>query len=198
MPELMPKPSRITLRPADPVDIPALSDLIRLSVRCLSPDYSPAVIEASLIHAFGVDTNLINDGTYFAAEAAAPEPGGTPTLVGCGGWSFRRKLYGNDHVPSDSPHLLDGKSDTLDPATEPARIRAFFVHPEWTRRGIGSLLMRHCEVAARAAGFTRLELGATLPGVPLYKAHGFAAQEAFDYPLPNGLSLPLVRMAKQL
>jgi len=181
---------RLILRCAELDDIPAMSELIRCSVRGLSPEYSPGVIEASLVRAFGVDTTLIHDRTYFAVIASDADTDETH-IIGCGGWSKRRKLYGNDNITHEA-------CDLLDPSREAARIRAFFVHPQWARKGIGSLLMNHCEAEARAAGFTRLELGATLPGVHLYRRHGFAPLEEMSFPLGDGMTLPLVRMAKQL
>ena len=163
--------------------MPELQELIPLSVRALSREYySPAQIESAILHVFGPDSRLIADGTYFAAEEDA-------RLVGCGGWSRRRTLYGGDQMRAEEDPLLD-------PATEPARIRAFFVHPEYARRGIGSGILRSCVDAARAAGFRRLSLAATLPGVPLYRAFGFEERERFDVPLPDGEVLPVIRMER--
>jgi len=166
-------------------DIRALEALIPESVRALQSDsYTTEQIEGALGTVFGVDTQLIRDGTYFVVEVDTK-------IVGCGGWSRRRTLFGSDSV--------SGKDDQwLDPATEPARIRAFFVHPAWARRGIGSAIMRRCEAAAREIGFSRLELAATLVGVPLYRAHGFESVEQIDVPLANGQTLPVVRMAKRI
>ncbi len=117
---------------------------------------------------FGVDRQLIADSTYFVAEDGA-------TLVGCGGWSKRKTLYGGDHGRDASEDAL------LDPATAPARIRAFFVHPRWARRGIGRKLLAACERAAAAAGFRSLELVATLAGVPLYAAGGYRTLERYRH-----------------
>ncbi len=176
----------IRVRPARPDDIPALAELIPLSVRALSAGYyPPAQIESALAHVFGVDSQLIADGTYFVAEAEG-------RLVGCGGWSRRQTLYGGDHTKHEESEAL------LDPATDAARIRAFFVHPDWARRGIGRRLLHACEEAARRAGFTRLELGATLPGEPLYAALGFVVTERLEAPLPDGLTFSVARMAKDL
>jgi GNAT superfamily N-acetyltransferase len=173
------------LRPALPADIPALRELIARSARGLSPGYyTPAEIEAALEHVFGVDTNLIEDGTYFVAEMNG-------VVAGCGGWSFRRTLYGGDQRPV-------GNSDPLDPHTEPARIRAFFIAPEAARRGIGRNILARCETAARAAGFHALELMSTLPGVPFYRALGFQAVEEVADTLPNGITLRFVRMTRTL
>ena len=172
------------IRKAEFEDIPILEGLIPESVRALQArDYSPEQMEGALGTVFGVDRQLIRDGTYFVVEADS-------RIVACGGWSRRKTLFGSDHAP--------GKDDALlDPSVEPARIRAFFVHPAWARRGIGSLLMRTCEEAAVAEGFSSLELVATLTGEPLYRAHGFRAVERLDVPLPNGASLRVVRMRKE-
>jgi GNAT superfamily N-acetyltransferase len=132
---------------------------------------------------FAVDRQLIADGTYFVVEDAG-------VIAGCGGWSKRKTLFGGDRGRHASEDAL------LDPACEPARIRAFFVHPRWARRGIGMQILRQCERAAAAAGFTTLELVATLAGVPLYAAGGFDAVEHFEIPLANGGRMPVVRMRK--
>ena len=174
-----------SLRPATPEDLPALRELIPLSVRGLSQtDYTPAQIESALRYVFGPDTQLIADGTYFVAEEAGQ-------IAGCGGWSFRRTLYGGDQAKS-------GEDNRLDPDTEAARIRAFFVHPDWARQGIGSQIMGACLDAARAAGFGRLELAATLPGVPLYRTFGFTESETVEDTLPDGVRIPFVRMTRAL
>ena len=180
--------SRFRIRQAMPADEDALRELIELSVRGLQkPDYTPAQIEGALGHALGLDTQLIADGTYFAATPeASPE-----RIVGCGGWSFRRTLFGSDH----GPHREQG---LLAPSTEPAKIRAIFVHPEWARQGLGSLILQHCEEAARRAGFRRLEMGSTLTGVPLYSLRGYVAEKEIAVPLPNGEVLPVVHMVKSL
>ncbi len=177
----------IQLRLARFEDIPALDQLMRKSVRALSAGYyTERQIEISLVHVFGIDTQLIADGTYFIAEAV--ESGSR--LAGCGGWSKRRTLYGGDQTKH-------GEDNLLDPATEPARIRAFFVDPDFARRGIGRRLIEACEEAARAAGFTHLQLGATLPGVPLYAALGYQPIEQVEEPMPEGEVLPLVIMGKK-
>lgn len=172
-----------TLRSATPADVPALEALIARSVRALSAGfYTPAQAEGGLRHVFGVDTQLVADGTYYLIEADG-------VLAAGGGWSARRTLFGGDQFK----HAADAP---LDPATEPARIRAFFVDPAFARRGLGRLLFAHCHDAARAAGFRTLELMATLPGVPLYTALGFAPHERVDVPLPGGEVLPCVRMTR--
>ena len=177
-----------TLAPrlATAADIPAHAALIPLSVRALqAATYSAAQMEAALGTVFGVDRQLIRDGTYFVVEHS----GG---IVGCGGWSRRRAEFGADHAHGPEEGI------PLDPAREPARIRAFFVHPDWARRGIGRALLAECESAARAAGFREAILAATLAGVPLYAAGGYREGECREVPLPGGLTLTIVRMAKSL
>ncbi|MBI1765562.1 MAG: GNAT family N-acetyltransferase [Acidobacteria bacterium] len=173
------------IRPARADEIPALEQLIARSVRALSVGYyTLRQIELALVHVFGVDSQLIADGTYFVAEVAGQ-------LAACGGWSKRRTLYGGDQMKA-------GEDNLLDPRSEAARIRAFFVDPAFARRGIGKQLLAACEAAARAAGFTRLEMGATLPGEPLYTAAGYRAVEHLAAPLPEGETLPIIRMEKLL
>ena len=175
----------LTLRQAVPADIPALRVLIDASVRGLQAgDYTPAQIEGALGSVYGVDSQLIADGTYFVVEAEK-------IIVGCGGWSKHKTLFGGDHWMARQDSLLDPRHDA-------AKIRAFFVHPEWVRRGIGSVILEACEKAATAAGFTRLEMGATLTGVPLYRARGYVALESLDVPLRNGESIKVVRMEKRM
>jgi N-acetylglutamate synthase-like GNAT family acetyltransferase len=181
--------ANIHIRKATPADIPRLREVIEASVRGLQAgDYSPAQIEAALNSVYGVDSQLIADGTYFAAEIAEFQR--APVIVACGGWSKRKTLYGGDQYAAREDSLLD-------PARDAAKIRAFFVHPEWARRGIGSLILEACENAARQAGFTRLEMGATLSGVAFYKAKGYTEVENQQVPLGNGETLPIVRMAKK-
>jgi GNAT superfamily N-acetyltransferase len=175
----------IVLRLATAEDIPALRELIPASVRALSAGYyTPTQIESALTYIFGVDTQLIADGTYFVAES-------TGQIVGAGGWSKRATLYGGDQSKAEADPLLD-------PAHDAARIRAFYVHPNWARRGIGSRIMRACEAAAREAGFTRMELGSTVPGEPLYVAMGYQVSERMDVAMPDGETLPITRMDKTL
>jgi GNAT superfamily N-acetyltransferase len=190
------------VRKAAPEDVPRLRELIEASVRGLqAADYTPAQIAGALESVYGVDTQLIADGTYFAVEHT-DEPAAPPPLVtnhssritvpvACGGWSKRKTLYGGDQYARREDSLLD-------PARDAAKIRAFFVHPQWARRGIGTLILEACENAARAAGFTRLEMGATLSGVAFYCAKGYAALENLQVPLSNGEILPIVRMAKEI
>jgi GNAT superfamily N-acetyltransferase len=171
------------LRPAAPDDVAALTQLIHASVRGLQAgDYTPAQIEAALDLIYGVDSQLIADGTYFVVQAG-------DVVVGCGGWSKRRTLYGGDRFAAREDSLLDPRLDA-------ARIRAFFVHPEWARRGIGARILEACESAAVAAGFVRLEMGATLTGVPFYRAKGYSEIERLAVPLRDGDTLAIVRMEK--
>jgi GNAT superfamily N-acetyltransferase len=180
------------IRLAEARDIPALRELIEASVRRLqAQDYSAAQLEGALRSVYGVDTQLIADGTYFAAEETefSKDKSSAALLVGCGGWSKRKTLFGGDQFAGREDSLLD-------PATDAAKVRAFFVHPAWVRRGIGGMILEACEVAARAAGFRRLEMGATLTGVPFYRAKGYVELERVEAPLANGLTLPIVRMGK--
>ena len=188
----------IRIRLAEASDIPLLRELIRASVRGLQAgDYSAAQLEGALRTVYGVDTQLIADGTYFAAEAmeatgaeaSGAKSSGGALLVGCGGWSKRRTLLGGDQFAGREDSLLD-------PATGAAKIRAFFVHPAWARRGIGGMILEACEAAAWAAGFRRLEMGATLTGVPFYRVKGYAELEVTEVPLEDGLTLPIVVMGK--
>ena len=173
------------VRLATTADVPALQALIARSVRELSAGfYTTAQIEAALIAVFGVDTQLIADGTYYVIDA----PSGP---AAAGGWSFRRTLYGGDQ-------MKEAADPRLDAATESARIRAFFVHPEWTRRGLARALFAECSRAALAAGFRTFELMATLPGEPLYEALGFSALERTSTSLGGGVELPLVRMTRRI
>jgi GNAT superfamily N-acetyltransferase len=179
----------VKIRAATAADIPRLRLVIEASVRGLQAgDYSPAQIEAALQSVYGVDSQLIADGTYLVAEVAMEM---RSEIVACGGWSKRKTLYGGDQFAGREDSLLD-------PACDAAKIRAFFVHPEWARRGIGGMILDACENAAVAAGFTRLEMGATLSGVAFYRAKGYAEIENQVAPLGNGDGLPIVRMAKDI
>ena len=179
----------VRIRQAVANDMPRLKEVIEASVRRLqSRDYSPAQIEGALQSVYGVDSQLIGDGTYLVAEVSE---GVATQIVACGGWSKRRTLYGGDQ--------FKGREDSLlDPARDAAKIRAFFVHPDWARRGIGSIILEACEQAAIAAGFTRLEMGATLSGVAFYRARGYEELEDQQVQLANGEMLPIVKMAKQV
>ena len=175
------EPVRVRVAMED--DLPAIRELIPLSVRGLSGGYYTAEeIESAIHYVFGPDTQLIADGTYFVAERGG-------ALAGCGGWSRRRTLYGGDQAKEVEDPLLD-------PAVEPARIRAFFVHPDYARRGVGSRIMDACVDAARAAGFRSLELASTLPGEPLYRAFGFHPVEQINSTLPDGVDVRFIRMAR--
>jgi GNAT superfamily N-acetyltransferase len=169
------------LRLAMERDIPAMQALIRHSGLALSAGfYTPGQAEAITREVFGVDSQLVRDGTYWVIENGA-------ALAACGGWGKRSTLHGGDQAKQGPDRLLD-------PATEPARIRAFFVDPAMARRGLGTMLMAHCAAEARAAGFRMLELSATLPGEPLYRALGFVECERWELALSGGVRVPLVRM----
>lgn len=172
-----------SIRLAHEDDIPALEDLIPLSVRGLqSAYYSAAQMEAALGPVFGVDRQLISDGTYFVVEEAGQ-------IVGSGGWSRRKAVFGGDRGRA-------GEDAALDPGCDAARIRAFFVHPGWARRGIGRAILAACETALVVAGFREAVMVATLAGEPLYARHGYAVQERYEVPLGGGVMLPVVRMGK--
>lgn len=194
------KALEVRIRPAVAGDIPVLRELIEASVRGLQAgDYTAAQLEGALQSVYGVDSQLIADGTYYVAEIGKTErqqvgtstADGGCTIVGCGGWSKRKTLYGGDHWTGRTDDLLNPRQDA-------AKIRAFFIHPEWARKGIGSLILTTCENAARDAGFTRCEMGATLTGVPMYRARGYAELENLEVPLGNGEALPIVRMGKPI
>lgn len=173
------------LRLAVVADVPALHALIAASVRGLqSADYTQEQLDGALGSVLGVDTQLIVDQTYFVVEAPAGE------IIACGGWSKRKTLFGADRLPGREPELLD-------PRTDAAKIRAFFVHPSWARRGIGTRMLDACEQAASEAGFRSFELGATLTGVALYAKHGYVELDRVSAPLANGAQYAIVRMTKQ-
>jgi len=184
--------SGFTIRAALPSDVPVLRHLIDASVRHLqSQDYTPQQIDSALRTIFGVDSQLIDDGTYLLVETVpAASDGNQPVIVACGGWSKRKTLYGGDR-------WHDRQDDLLDPAKDAAKIRAFFIHPDWARRGIGTLLLDACEAAARAVGFTRFEMGATLTGVKLFQQRGYVALERLEVPLEGDITLPVVHMVKE-
>lgn len=166
-------------------DIPVLQQLITASVRGLSKGYySPAQIESSIKYVFGVDTQLLVDGTYYVAEAGSK-------IIACGGWSKRHTLFGGDQHKDVADPLLD-------PATDAARIRAFFVDPSWARQGIGRMMIERCEREAIANGFKAMELGATLPGEPLYAALGYKSIETIIVAMPDGEQLAIIKMRKEL
>ena len=166
-------------------DREAITRLIAESARLLSREhYADAQIEAAITSVFGVDSSLIEDGTYFVAEQ-------TGLLIGCGGWSKRKTLFGGDQFSSRD-------TGPIDPATEPAKIRAFFVHPEHARKGVARAILSRCETEARAHGFGALELLSTLPGIKFYEANGYSATGDFDLELAGGVKLEFVPMRKQL
>lgn len=178
------------LRLATPEDIPALHALIEASVRGLQAgDYTPAQIEGALGTVLGLDTQLIADQTYFIAEIPNQNLEASKRLAACGGWSKRKTLFGADRGPGR-------ESELLDPALDAAKVRAIFVHPDFARRGLGSLILSTVEEAATAAGFSRFEMGSTLTGVPLYRLKGYVEVERIAVPLANGEALPVVRMVK--
>ena len=174
-----------SLRKASMADRPALEELIAVSARGLSrPDYTDSQIEAALRSAFGVDSELIADDTYFVAEADG-------RIVGCGGWSRHATLFGGDAQPGR-------RSELLDPSRDSARIRAFFVHPDWARRGIGRAILEKCEAEARAHGFRSAELLATLPGHSFYRMLGYAGDERVEHSLAGGVPIDFIPMRKSL
>ena len=190
---------QIRLRLALPEDVPVLRKLIEASVRGLqTEDYTPAQIEGALATVFGVDSQLIADGTYIVAEApsaanADRESTGAKsnwTIIGCGGWSKRKTLYGSDHWTGRENALLDPQRDA-------AKIRAFFIHPAWARQGVGSRILQACEEAARSAGFIRYEMGATLTGAKLFGAKGYVPVKPISISLNNGETLSVIHMEKR-
>ncbi len=173
------------VRLAEVADVPALEALIASSIRGLgAAHYTATQLDAALGRAFGVDNQLIADRCYFAVDAGGK-------IVACGGWSYRKTLFGADGRATRDSTLLN-------PATDAARIRAFFVDPEWSRRGIGRRLLALCEAAAMEAGYTRVELMATLSGVPLYEACGFIAHPPEAHAVADGVELQFVPMSKTL
>ena len=181
---------RETIRPATPDDIPSLVLLVRCATRELAgADYTRQQIDSALRgYGTGVDLRLIDDGTYYVAEIDG-------RIVGAGGWSFRPAM-GPD--PIDGGHPQGVGDERLDPARDAARIRAFFVHPDYARRGIARRILAVCESAAWRAGFRRLELVATRTGVPLYVACGFESIDWIEVPLPDGVKFPVMRMKKTM
>jgi N-acetylglutamate synthase-like GNAT family acetyltransferase len=203
-------PSGLQIRQATPADIPVLRALIDASVRRLQAnDYTAAQIESALNTVFGVDSQLIADGTYLLAETVPSlhsDGKENSVIVACGGWSKRKTLYGGDRwkdlqkkdLQKEDLQVKDREDDLLDPHTDAAKIRAFFVHPDWARRGIGSKVLDACEQAALAAGFTRFEMGATLTGVKLFQERGYVALERLEVPLEGSITLPVIHMTKRL
>jgi GNAT superfamily N-acetyltransferase len=173
------------LRKATLFDRAAIAQLIKDSARSLSrADYSDAQIEGAIATVFGVDTNLIIDGTYFVADSAG-------TLIGCGGWSKRKTLFGGDqYAPRDASYL--------DPSRDPAKIRAFFIHPQHARKGIARAILEACETEAKTAGFQSLELMSTLPGIKLYRACGYVGENPVELDVGDGVTIGLLPMRKGL
>jgi GNAT superfamily N-acetyltransferase len=175
----------LTVRQATLAERDVLQDLIARSARGLSTaDYRAEQIEGALQGAFGVDSQLIQDGTYFVVE----EDG---VIVGCGGWSFRKTLFGGDK-------RRERDAAELDPRTDPAKIRAFFVDPAHARRGIGTMLLDKCEAEARLRGFSHAELMSTLPGIRLYSARGYTGVEQVQYEVAPGVVIEFLPMSKEI
>jgi predicted N-acetyltransferase YhbS len=186
----MPDLDAVQIRTLTPGEIPAISALIRTSVHGLqAADYSEVQREAALATVFTVDSRLVADGGYFGAFIGANPD--TAELIGCGGWSFRKTLYGGDH------QLEQIAADLLNPATDAAKIRAIFVHPLWARKGIGGLLLATAEQAAQAAGFRRFEMGSTLTGLSLYSRSGYREAERHQVPVGPSEFIEIVRMIKE-
>jgi len=163
----------------------AIQQLIAASARLLSREhYSDAQIEAAIATIFGVDTTLIEDGTYFVAEIEGQ-------LAGSGGWSKRKTLFGGDQYSSRDV-------DYIDPETEPAKIRAFFIHPDHARKGVARAILSRCEDEARAQGYRALELMSTLPGIEFYKSCGFVETGTLTLDLTDAVKLDFVPMRKEL
>ncbi len=179
------------LRVATAGDVAGIRELIGASVRGLqAADYSGAEIEGALATVFTVDSQLVADGTYFVAFAEGGE------LAGCGGWSFRKTLYGGDHqLEKADPHTVS--ESRLDPAVDAAKVRAIFVHPKFARQGLGSLLLQAAEAGARTAGFRRFEMGSTLTGVALYALKGYREVGRIAVPVGGGEEIGIVRMVKE-
>ncbi|MEL6728231.1 MAG: GNAT family N-acetyltransferase [Pseudomonadota bacterium] len=172
------------LRIATREDIPAIEELMAASMAALLPKFLDEKQVERSSESMGVDTLLIDDGTYFLVYV-------DDDLAGCGGWSRRRTLYGGNHT--------SGRDDEpADPATEPAKIRAMYTHPDFTRRGIGRFLLEAGEAAARAEGFKSMEMGSTAPGRPLYEACGYVLIEDLSQPSDDGTVVPILRMRKEL
>lgn len=171
-------------RLAAPGDMPALTALMNRAIQDLLPEFlSPAEVQASFA-VMGLDTQLIEDGTYFVVQDGAQ-------IAGCGGWSRRATLFGGNHTKGRDARLLD-------PKTEPARVRAMYTSPDFKRRGIGRMVLSLCEEAARREGFAAVELGATMGGKPLYEACGYKPIELMMVPTPGGVEVPILRMGKAI
>ncbi len=171
-------------RLAEPDDMPVLTALMNEAIGGLLPQFLPPDQVAASYAVMGLDTQLIADRTYFVIEIGG-------VVAGCGGWSRRATLFGGNHTAGRDARLLD-------PATEPARVRAMYTAPAFTRRGVGRRILELCEAAARAEGFHAVELGATMGGKPLYESYGFAPVELLQVPTPGGVAVPILRMRKAI
>ncbi|PTS87773.1 MULTISPECIES: GNAT family N-acetyltransferase [unclassified Caulobacter] len=176
--------ARLHLRLANLEDVPVLSSLMTVAIRDLLAGFLPPEGVQASFEIMGLDTQLILDGTYFVIEDG-------DEIAGCGGWSRRATLFGGDHSAGRDAALLD-------PATDAARVRAMYTHPAHTRKGVGRLVLEACEAAARAEGFARVEMAATMGGVPLYRACGYEDIEPFTAKTSSGYEVPLIRMGKSL
>ena len=174
----------LTIRSAVSGDIPALKAVMDRAIKELLPAFLPPAEVLASQEVMGLDTQLIEDGTYYVVEADG-------AIAGCGGWSRRATLFGGDHSAGRDAALVD-------PATDPARVRAMYTSPDFTRRGVGRLILATCEAKARAEGFSRCEMAATMAGEPLYAACGYQRIEPFEAQTPNGVKVPLVRMGKAI
>jgi GNAT superfamily N-acetyltransferase len=176
--------NHFTLRLARLDDVPALRSLMDASMRIhLAAVLSPDEVDASFA-IMGLDTQLIDDGTYYVVECEG-------RVAGCGGWSRRATLFGGDHSAGRDAALLDPKADA-------ARVRAMYTHPDFARQGVGRLILGVCEEKAAAEGFTRTELGATMSGLPLYRAYGYLEIEQLRVDTPSGVRVPIIRMGKTI
>jgi GNAT superfamily N-acetyltransferase len=176
--------NHFTFRPAQPGDLETLRSLMDVSIRVLLRAHlTSEEVEASFA-IMGLDTQLIEDGTYYAVEREG-------RIAGCGGWSRRATLFGGDHSAGRDSALLD-------PQTDAARVRAMYTHPDFARQGVGRLILGLCEEKAAAEGFKRTELGATMSGLPLYKACGYREIERLSVDTPSGVRVPIVRMGKTI
>ena len=176
--------SQLRLRLARPDDMPVLSALMDRAIGELLQDFLPPEGVKASYEIMGLDTQLIADGTYFVVEDG-------DAIAGCGGWSRRATLFGGDHSAGRDAALLDPKTDA-------ARVRAMYTHPDHTRKGVGRIILDSCEAAARSEGFSRVEMAATMGGVPLYRACGYHDIESFEAETSTGYRVPLIRMGKGL
>jgi GNAT superfamily N-acetyltransferase len=174
----------LTIRVATSADEPEMRVLMNRAIGELMNSFLTEEQVAASFDIMGIDTQLVADGTYFAVSDGA-------VIAGCGGWSRRATLFGGDHTKDRDAALLD-------PTKDAARVRAMYTHPDHVRRGIGRMVLDACESAARAEGFTRVELAATMAGEPLYRACGYTLIEPFTSRTTNGVEVPLLRMGKAL